>query len=1066
MIDYKVTINDIDYTYFVSLPITEQYALDESLDNGVLVLKFTKIDTIFKPYSKVVITYGNGDQTTYYVAQDKMTHIVGGDYYNHQLTLIEETKILEKIIVDTNTITQPLLSEYSSSNNYGYVNSMYMDNLTKYPYGYLQKQLVNAIYGLLQDTGTIALPAPEKVLSCKSTLSEHDNYYDYITNNGITGWSFTVYNEDGYIVYENYGNSGSDLAYTTSVANITVNNNQIYKVVYWVQGVVALSNRQLTKTIYVSIVNPNLISEYNSQKYTITDVVNRLLNICETLKNNETAQFTFNNEQATEYSQIISPEFAFTRSTLKECLDQVGGYIHAIPRLENDVIYFDKLGQTNDEGLPTPTYSYYINYEPDVSGSLDVHINFIVNNTQYTNISTHGGDLWYNEEAVYSIFGAVGTRWKHENSPYTNLDYRKIEFLERPTGNLLTWLENNAEREKQPAQMPLNYIGEIKSQNIEQYCTNIDTHVDNLVNLEDTKTGTIIEPYYNGFETVRAETGVVRITDDTAIIETEYPIEKIAQLKVGYVVDINNTEVSDIDITQYVYESAEYQALSSYQSAYPYSKAYAIYYTQGQNNIYGLNFKMENAISPIFEHYSLINILEKASGHTFTNLINVKPFVQLNFQIVYYPIVTARLGQSKQDLREYDRKITSIYNQSANMIDSTAYGENLKGAVARLGNVDIQKTYLFPSYDYIYPVGTLVDDDYYISTVDLELFGNYIKCTYGLSKDFNRLSQYIGIKNNIRMYEVSEKQAVDRYILSEDYIIIGESKADNSNLPILCSKNVYDSFINDIEGTNTVLYPTLAICSTNVSNKKFALPVVSLGIGNSLLYTFSFKDNYSAGNVASEGSYNDTFNVQTYAPYGNMIGRFDTINIKFSLTAQQPTDQTSAVNIGNALPLIDNNNGAYTPYEFSNADLKVYKDNRERLIFNHQVHFVTNWDGIIIGSDLATTSHLIGGDTSASAWKLYILPNKINKFNKDIDLTGAEELSNDMATDYTISGDTINYNEIYFEDNPTATVDGKAWAVVKTVNGENKLLFGRNIDIIENEEIELPTISLVHKIFD
>ena len=319
------------------------------------------------------------------------------------------------------------------------------------------------------------------------------------------------------------------------------------------------------------------------------------------------------------------------------------------------------------------------------------------------------------------------------------------------------------------------------------------------------------------------------------------------------------------------------------------------------------------------------------------------------------------------------------------------------------------------------------------------------------------------------MYEISERQAVDRYVLTEDYYVIGDDVSSATNKAIFSGQNVITAFENEINGVFIAKYPTVAICETDAVSTKFALPVVSLGIGNSLLYTFEFKDNYSAGNISTQGSDPNAqpqnfFNVQQYAPYGSNLGKFNNINIKLALHAQIPTDFASAIAIGNALPIIDDNNGAYTLVNFTDVDLQVYKDNREKLIFNHQVHFVSNWDNLIIGSGFASNSLLVGGQYE-SAWKLYILPKKINKFDKTIDLTGATQLSSNMYADYGVGYDAVNYNKIYFNGNPTATDNGKAWAIVREINGKNELIFGRNIDIINNDEIELPTISLVHDIF-
>ena len=48
------------------------------------------------------------------------------------------------------------------------------------------------------------------------------------------------------------------------------------------------------------------------------------------------------------------------------------------------------------------------------------------------------------------------------------------------------------------------------------------------------------------------------------------------------------------------------------------------------------------------------------------------------------------------------------------------------------------------------------------------------KYSLGLSKDFNRWNEYVGIDNNQRFYEISEKQAIERYVNYEDYLVISD----------------------------------------------------------------------------------------------------------------------------------------------------------------------------------------------------------------------------------------------------------------------------------------------------
>ena len=76
------------------------------------------------------------------------------------------------------------------------------------------------------------------------------------------------------------------------------------------------------------------------QRYTIKDVLNRLLSVCEIRRKvaKETQRFVLDETIANKL-MLLSPEFSFTQGTLFEALQQIGEYIHAIPRLIPKVEY-------------------------------------------------------------------------------------------------------------------------------------------------------------------------------------------------------------------------------------------------------------------------------------------------------------------------------------------------------------------------------------------------------------------------------------------------------------------------------------------------------------------------------------------------------------------------------------------------------------------------------------------------------------------------------------------------------------------------------------------------------
>ncbi len=96
----------------------------------------------------------------------------------------------------------------------------------------------------------------------------------------------------------------------------------------------------LKKAVYTFAVVENKLP---LKPWTISSVINRLLDLCEPIRRGESPRFRLQGVQAngsiTENSladrldKIISPEFSFTKQTLRECLQEIGRAIHGEPRL-------------------------------------------------------------------------------------------------------------------------------------------------------------------------------------------------------------------------------------------------------------------------------------------------------------------------------------------------------------------------------------------------------------------------------------------------------------------------------------------------------------------------------------------------------------------------------------------------------------------------------------------------------------------------------------------------------------------------------------------------------------
>lgn len=698
-----------------------------------------------------------------------------------------------------------------------------------------------------------------------------------------------------------------------------------------------------------------LNSQYNRK--TVTSEVIALLNTIETLWTDETSRFTFNQEQVNKYIDTELPEITLT-GTLYEQLSQIGNCIHSVPRLKNNVLYFDEIGSAEK-------------LDEEVKASLS------------------------------------------------------------------------------------DYISNISTFDIEQYAVAIDSNIDNFVG------NFIEEPSSDTYRSVRTDVASVQIKDENLFIETKYPIEKLLSLKVAF--DDAYLDYMSFDITPHVYTDAEYITLSSIVKVYPNSKAYALQYTVGANNIKGLNFKPPNAVDPSKENYSIINILEKVSGKTLSGT----DLQSLLFRVTYVPIINGRARQYKQNIKDYDKLSVLTYNQSSQKISSEAMGQTMKNFVERLGNPEISKVYLLPEdnvdFDGKLQVGKKFDNDYYISVIKREYYPEFNKVELGLSKNFNKLNEYVGLNNQVRFYEISENQIVNSQIMYEEFCVIGDLIEDGDGKVAVNVEAIANWLTNKIEDKINVVH----ITGYSVYGDKLAtveLPIASYPMGNSILLSFSYDDNYSAGNQLERLASGTIIQKQVKYTDGN--GEMRWVDIKYGVlknerTADFTPNAVADYEYADAIPSANNTISNYCFNEKMNLKIQIYKENRSIPTINYMLHFVTNRDDIIIGDAMSKQTYLTYKDDG-----LVEKPVQIYVYDKELS----------MYDNILEGGTYIKDLESYTYDNVengrkavdfgsfTSSVNGKSYAVVQDIGNKKYFLFGQNIEISENDQIDLPKLNFVHKI--
>lgn len=1037
----KVIINGKDYSKYVVSPFKFCNLLDEQLDECNLTLRYID-EPYFKPMTEVKITItqtqngyhpymqneiaersdyeleyssdrayqwkstdgaikinlNGGDleeiySRTFIVASDSSAErVVGSGKYQHEIYLIERTKILEGFIGDNLTFTNPLGTTYAppaATSMYAtwvltgetksqYINSTYYKNPnaadtlniqgTSGIFEDIKKgTLLSSNYNYYVLNHFLSTYLNKKIQSVKVLSGSETIYEQYIALSSTSGkYKITkaTYINDSWIIdekdaFDKNGNS----TYMTIDDEYTTGSVGTYNIEYSFVVVVEDTEQSTYSTGETSISNlsislTDLSDKARPQLWTISSVCERLFDTLEPTR--ETPRFSLDSEQAEKYSKVLAPEFTFTKMTLREQLQQVGGFIHAEPRLKEDT-----------------------------------------------------------DEIIFEEYGGI-KKSNIKNRPYSSY--------------------------------------QLKS-DINNWCNALDTNAENLVNQLDYASGVAYEPanivYSTStapYITPRTEQTTIRLAqDETTIIPTSLPIYKLKSVKVvRYIKD--DTEVKkEYDITPYVFEKSDYNALlQSNGGAYPYSKGFALYYTQGSKNIGGLWYKEDNPISATFSDFAILNILKNVMNNDdFT--LSGNEYYQIGFNIVYTPIYSTRLKTNKNTYESeilYPRTIN--YNQGANLVETRFLGENLKGVIARMGNIEKTYTYTLAHITDIPKTGMLFDDNYYISTTSTEITQNYIKCTIGLSKDFNRLSEYVGVSSNKRMWEVSERQSQQRQSIYTEYLKVSLS----DSMPTSEYKGCMRGVVNVFKGGGNVFSIAQLTPKTKggkVVNDKMpcVLPVISSAIGNSLVLTCAFEDNYSAG---QQVEYTTTTSGVSgywaqYVPYGDYFGRFYYLDISFAASAyisESATQATSmdGMKIPQVYPTIDTEVYPHFSLRVVNdcviniQNWKYRKDNREIPQISYELTAYTNNDKIIIGSALMGNSPLVKVTASgreeydkSKIMQLYGFTEPLNRVDGQIDLSKGELLSSYISAE-TGTGTYSDYRCYIKLPTKSGTSKYKSWAII------------------------------------
>ena len=650
------------------------------------------------------------------------------------------------------------------------------------------------------------------------------------------------------------------------------------------------------------------------------------------------------------------------------------------------------------------------------------------------------------------------------------------------------------------------------SYDIESYISSLDNYIENYFEY-----GNEITEYLRPTD----NDGTSICSTDNAVLKTKYAIMEIVKLEIV-------KSGQRYDMTDFVYEHNIYKLLpilstaattSGLDTTYTHYRGNSVYYHKYGTQITGFQYKEpsannDKAYAIKVAIYTVLANNKALGSITSAANVHINDFV---FKITYRTRDDARFKSFKPDLRKFIRNANNdLYpnqaqfnNQLDRIVDSAKFGSNTYGTLLRSGNEQLSESEYITELSNLKESGDLYiknDNLFYVVKNTIVVYPNNIECEVEYSKDYNKLSEIIGIDSEPRFYEIPEDKTIKRNVAIDNFFLIKENFDVPSGTKSISSMD--SKILQTINSAATrqpkFAYTRFSNVGSNADTKDFSkvvvVPCMCYASGNTLTVEWDMQDNFGAGDnqidVSSEYAAmykNSSYMAQVFSTFGisysstgettfttansiqycDVYGKCDIVNFFF---VSSSLDYSLIPSIIKAMPDVNVNDGIYSSLsqncsgnyiqksDYSKYDTKsgsyfddnnvgyiINKDARETIGINVSYHLITDTDRIIIANNIWRPK--LKDDGSAVQFYIAALSNEISKYSRDT-ITGNTILE---YKEHDFGGTTAWFEMHFYPGNylsDNALNDAKSIAIIYNVQTlyQFNFVIARNVSDLTLEE--------------
>ena len=544
-------------------------------------------------------------------------------------------------------------------------------------------------------------------------------------------------------------------------------------------------------------------------------------------------------------------------------------------------------------------------------------------------------------------------------------------------------------------------------QNSTKYAKAINISASNLIYSFNKNTSFVVDPSPTGFIPIRSDTNLMTVDD--AFGELGDQIEILIKAEADILFSAQNTPLDRVtfDITKYVLEEEVRGDLD------PIVSVTGTEVETGQNNT--IQYKIgDNKITDLYQADQFNDA--EVIGSLYTSVLLDAGFSlpvvtlddpdELRLRISYVAKINSIFQVERTDLSEISNESVLINGQSDTFLASDRVLDEALSRANRLGNKDFNTKEIVTSLSEIHTVGSFTSNGLILTDVERVAYTAHFEVLYHWTKDFQKVSDFLGLNSEPRVYEVgTQLERAERYT---EYIILDTVSVTNTSFVNTFGVQVFahtfatnpsSSFDKPIYAA---AYQSTSIPNQILNDEALRLTVVPSAGNSNMIFPFGFKNFKNAGKqLVQEGVsfYNRSVD------YTDSDGRAINFSVKF--VNDLTTDR-------NLLPVVDD---PFTNVHIDTDFFRLNKNQAEILLFTYQLGVYPRQSRVqdfIVGDYLTKNNNLINfKDDNFDTLVIYTTTERYNlsdnRFTKGTNIGqvySSDANDPNIELDFSIGSDT------------------------------------------------------------